>query len=292
MKNSTITGVVCTTIEQVLERIEPEHNVTILYACESGSRAWGFASPDSDYDVRFIYVHRPAWYMTVHPGRDVIELPINGDLDINGWELRKALGLMLKSNPVLSEWLNSPIVYKRVDPYVTDLRNLAQNYFQPHTGYHHYLSMARKTFHDHLRGDCVRYKKYFYALRPLLAAQWIGEGRGTPPMNFLTLLNATNMSPLLKEAIDRLLEIKMQSSETQEGGHFHIVKDFIESRLSEHDEHGHDTYKASIPINKNRPPTHILDDFLFKTVQNLANQDRDSDFDSKFETQRQDRPRA
>ena len=97
---------------EALQRIEATHNVTVLFACESGSRGWGFASPDSDYDVRFIYVNRLPWYLTVTPGRDVIEVPISGDLDINGWDLRKALGLMRESNPTLLEWLGSPIVYR------------------------------------------------------------------------------------------------------------------------------------------------------------------------------------
>ena len=93
-----------------IQGIESTHDVTVLYACESGSRGWGFASPDSDYDVRFIYVHRLPWYFQVSPGRDVIEVPISGDLDINGWELRKALGLIKKGNATLIEWLDSPVV--------------------------------------------------------------------------------------------------------------------------------------------------------------------------------------
>ena len=102
-------------IEARLLVIEAEHGVRVLYACESGSRGWGFASPDSDYDVRFIYAHPLPWYLRVAAERDVIELPISGDLDINGWELRKALGLLKKGNATLIEWLGSPIVY-RADP--------------------------------------------------------------------------------------------------------------------------------------------------------------------------------
>jgi len=99
------------TILQCLQDIEARHRVTVLFACESGSRGWGFASPDSDYDVRFIYVNRLDWYLTVEPGRDVIEQPISGDLDVNGWDLRKTLQLLRQSNPTLLEWLRSPIVY-------------------------------------------------------------------------------------------------------------------------------------------------------------------------------------
>ncbi len=99
-------------IMENLRAIETRHDVTVLFACESGSRGWGFASPDSDYDVCFIYVNRLPWYLTVMPRRDVIEVPISGDLDVNGWDLRKALGLMRESNPTLLEWLRSPIVYR------------------------------------------------------------------------------------------------------------------------------------------------------------------------------------
>ena len=90
-------------ILEKLDAIEAEHGVQILYACESGSRGWGIASQDSDYDVRFIYCHRRDWYLAVGEPRDVIELPINDVLDINGWDLRKALQLMRKSNPTLLE---------------------------------------------------------------------------------------------------------------------------------------------------------------------------------------------
>ena len=95
-----------------LDAVEREEDVRVLYACESGSRAWGFASPDSDYDVRFIYVHRPDWYLSIVDRRDVIERPIVDEYDLSGWELRKTLRLFRKSNPPLIEWLGSPIVYR------------------------------------------------------------------------------------------------------------------------------------------------------------------------------------
>lgn len=109
-----------------LRDIELANNVTVLYACESGSRDWGFASPDSDYDVRFIYVHRLPWYLQVSPQRDVIEVPISGDLDINGWELRKALGLMKKGNATLIEWLDSPVVYRADADFLAQMPKGAQ----------------------------------------------------------------------------------------------------------------------------------------------------------------------
>jgi len=100
-----------THIMSELRSIETREDVRILFAIESGSRAWGFASPDSDFDVRFVYVRRQDWYLSLTPGRDVIELPLVGDDDINGWDIRKALNLALKPNPVLLEWLSSPVQY-------------------------------------------------------------------------------------------------------------------------------------------------------------------------------------
>ena len=98
-----------------LAEIEMEHDVRIIYACESGSRAWGVPSKDSDYDVRFIYAHPRDYYLSISPLRDVIELPIDPVFDINGWDIRKALSLLRKSNIRLLEWLQSPIVYVQSD---------------------------------------------------------------------------------------------------------------------------------------------------------------------------------
>ena len=165
-------------VKENLGALERQHQVKVLFACESGSRGWGFASPDSDYDVRFIYVHRLPWYLTVAPGRDVIELPISGELDVNGWDLRKALALLRESNPTLLEWLGSPIVYREDAGAMTRFRMLAQDVFSNAKGWHHYASMAKKNFREHLQAEEVRYKKYLYVLRPLLAARWIRARSG------------------------------------------------------------------------------------------------------------------
>lgn len=99
-------------ITEKLNEIEEKENVKILHAVESGSRAWGFASPDSDYDVRFIYVRKKEDYLTLCEKSDVIEWQLDETLDINGWDLKKALQLFHKSNATLFEWSNSPIVYR------------------------------------------------------------------------------------------------------------------------------------------------------------------------------------
>ena len=220
------------TVRETLAELERRHRVRVLFACESGSRGWGFASPDSDYDVRFIYVNRLSWYLTVDAGRDVIEQPISGELDVNGWDLRKALQLLRDSNPTLIEWLRSPIVYRQDAPWVERFRALAEQGFSPVRGYHHYVSMARRNLREHLYGDVVRYKKYLYVLRPLLAARWIREGRGVPPMRFADLVAATSLDAALVREIDALLEVKMRAGEAATSARWAGIHDFIERELA------------------------------------------------------------
>ncbi len=150
-------------IIQTLHDIEKDHDVCILYACESGSRAWGFASQDSDYDVRFIYVRKPEWYLSkdLDYKPDVIELPIVDELDVNGWDLRKALQLFRKSNPPLLEWLDSPVVYLENGSAATRLQELIPTSYSPVSCMYHYFKMAKRNFREYLRGDRVRLKKIF-----------------------------------------------------------------------------------------------------------------------------------
>ena len=221
-----------TTVLESLAELERRHEVSVLFACESGSRGWGFASPDSDYDVRFVYVHKLPWYLTVEPGRDVIEQPISGELDVSGWDLRKALQLLSDSNPTLLEWLRSPIVYRQEAAWTARLRELAEQGFSEVRGYHHYVSMAKKNLREHLYGDLVRYKKYLYVLRPLLAARWIREGRGVPPMRFADLVGATALDAALVDEIDALLEVKMRAGESATSPRWMGIHDFIERELA------------------------------------------------------------
>jgi len=192
-----------TKIMQSLFEVETQYNVNVVYASESGSRAWGFPSPDSDYDVRFIYVHNKEYYLSVDEQRDVIELPINDLLDINGWELRKALRLFRKSNGPLFEWLQSPIVYAQNNEFIDDLKNLMPHYFSPRATMHHYLSMAKTVLESDLVGGEVRLKKYFYALRPILACRWIADRREVPPMEFgkLRVLLANDLNKIVDDLL-------------------------------------------------------------------------------------------
>lgn len=200
------------TIQSKLSDIEEKQQVRILYACESGSRAWGFASPDSDYDVRFIYSRRADDYLSISERRDVIELPVNEVLDIGGWDIRKALQLFLKSNAPLYEWLQSPIVYSAVGGLKDEMLALAPAYFSNRAGCHHYISMAANTFEYELQGSAVRMKKYFYALRPALAGLWIVKNRTVPPMQFGELRTLVE-DPHWHAAVDELLKQKQTANE-------------------------------------------------------------------------------
>lgn len=200
------------TILQNLAELERSENIKILYACESGSRAWGFASPDSDFDVRFIYTRDVDHYLSIGEMPDVIGLPVNEVLDIGGWDIKKALKLFLKSNSPLYEWLQSPVVYRQDSAFADEMRNLMPAYFSLRSGGNHYLSMANNTLRDDLKGEQVKLKRYFYALRPALACLWIVEKQSVPPMEF-EHLRAMITDTKVQNAIDELLERKKIADE-------------------------------------------------------------------------------
>lgn len=228
-------GVDATMRERVLQQlkaVEQRDNVRVLYACESGSRGWGFASPDSDYDVRFLYVHPPEWYLRVEAPRDVIELPIDDELDVCGWEWRKALGLLKGANPTLIEWLDSPIVYQQDEATIDALKALVPKWFSPLRARWHYYSMARKNFRGYLQGGEVRLKKYFYVLRPLLAVRWVEAGKGVPPMRFADLLAGSELDASLHQEIDELLERKQRAGEAMYGPRRPLLHVFILAELA------------------------------------------------------------
>lgn len=234
-----------------LERIEDEHGVTILHACESGSRAWGFASPDSDYDVRFIYTHHRDWYLSILEGRDVIEEDITGDLDINGWDIKKALGLLRKSNPPLQEWLSSPIVYRNKPEAAGKLRDLARKAFLPESSCHHYLALARKSFQKVADQDLVRLKPFLYALRALLCCKWIIRYQNQPPMLIDSLLREFIPSGGLRDEIDALIAAKKSGNEKMLIAQPLRLRDYLAENLS--------AIPREIPKNPPRIKVEIFD---------------------------------
>ena len=217
-----------------LKRAEAEHDVKVLLAVESGSRAWGFASPNSDYDARFIYVNRRDWYLSVslEEQRDVIEYPIVDEIDINGWDLRKALRLFWKSNPAFVEWIQSPIVYTESGGFAQAVRALLPQVYSCEHGIHHYRSMAKTNYRGYLRADLVPLKKYFYVLRPLLAVRWIEKYGTAAPIEFHALLTLIADQPALIGAIDALLQHKRQAPEMGLSPQIPEIHGFIESELA------------------------------------------------------------
>ncbi len=241
-------------IQSTLNRIEAAHGVHVLFAVESGSRAWGFASRDSDYDVRFIYAHSPEWYLSVEQHRDVIEVPVSDDLDVIGWDLRKALKLLRKSNPSVLEWIKSPEVYRADPEFALLFGLLASDFYSNDTLFRHYLSMARGNFRDSLKSDHVCLKKYLYILRPLLACRWIERGLGPVPMPFKTLTDTVVEDANLRFHIAVLVARKRAGEELDRGPRIPIIHNFIESEL--------DRLERIAPVPTQMPGAEKLDQFF------------------------------
>ena len=219
------------TIIRKLQEIENSENVRILFAVESGSRAWGFASPDSDYDVRFVYVRPLEYYLGLEKKRDVLEYPINDLLDINGWDLSKALQLLHNANPTLFEWCASPIVYVST-PFFEMFKKLVTSYFSSKKGLYHYVSMAEGNYREYLKGEMVKAKKYFYVLRPVLACRWILEKSSPPPILFADL--AANQLPNeLSQDVSYLLDIKMNSPEVKLIPKLERINQYLDTSIAE-----------------------------------------------------------
>lgn len=219
-------------IKKLLSEIEKEENVYIFYACESGSRAWGFPSTDSDYDVRFLYINPFKWYLSIDEGRDVIERPISDRIDLSGWDIKKALKLFRKSNPPLLEWLQSGIIYVEKSSIVARWRKLIPEFYSPIACLYHYLHMAQGNFRDYLRGDQVWTKKYFYILRPILACLWIECELGPVPMGFEILADKIIQSADLKSEVAKLLKRKREGEELSWGPQITIINTFIETEIN------------------------------------------------------------
>jgi predicted nucleotidyltransferase len=220
-------------IGNALEAIEREHAVRILVAVESGSRAWRFPSVDSDYDVRFVYVHPAPAYLAVEPPRDVIERPVDALLDIGGWDLRKALRLALRSNAPLLEWLASPVRYRGEAAAEAGLARLARAACRLPALAYHYDRQARRSREEIRSGDPVRLKAYCYALRSALALLWIRERAAPPPMDLPALLHGVVLPPDVREAIAALVSRKAAAVERDLGPRDRTLDALLEAILAE-----------------------------------------------------------
>src|SRR5258708_4563761 len=219
-------------VQHMLQTIATEKQVRILYACESGSRAWGFASADSDYDVRFFYARPRDAYLQLDSPRDVIEVPVVDELDISGWDIFKALSLLRKSNPPLLEWLFSPVVYLEQSPAIETLRGLAKELYSPAAMFYHYRHMAGGNYRQYIQGkDDVLVKKYLYVLRPIVALLYLEQRQEVPPTDFVMKLNCVEMSEVAEKHIYRLIVQKRRGDELGMGKPSSLLNEFIENHL-------------------------------------------------------------
>ena len=217
-------------VNEKLIEIEKRENIKILYCAESGSRAWGFASPDSDYDVRFVYIRPREYYLKLDETRDVIEWQLDETWDINGWDIQKVLRLLHKSNPTIFEWGASPIVYKTTEDW-GKVEEILNCYFSKKSGIYHYLNTAKRN-QQFLKGEMVKWKKYFYVLRPLLACKWI-LAEGTPPPILFESLMEKYLPEDIKPEVLKLLDLKKKASEILEGKHIEPIDEYIERTMVE-----------------------------------------------------------
>jgi len=222
-----------TVIQNKLKEIELEYKVKILYACETGSRAWGFPSPDSDYDVRIIYKHETDWYLSLSDKKDVIEfMSEDRELDITGWDIKKCLKLMWKSNGALLERVQSPIIYREEKNISKILKQYSEQCFAPIATMHHYLGMAKNTFSELDGQEDIKLKKLFYALRATLACKWIVEKDSVPPIVFITMVNELDFDETLKSTIKNLIALKSHQNESYMHPKQKELNTFITSELN------------------------------------------------------------
>ncbi len=200
-------------IVRFLRELEVKYSVRVLFAAESGSHAWGFSSPDSDWDVRFVYVHPLRWYLTVETGRDVIEELTEDGFDVAGWDIRKALQLYRKTNPSMLEWFGSPIVYMDDGILKEALQQLSPHFFNRTRAMYHYFHVASGHENRYLEKRGVELKRYLYFLRGLLACKWLMHKETPPPVPFMELVDSEVRDPDVRREIEHILDLKRTSRE-------------------------------------------------------------------------------
>lgn len=231
MKYDNYEGNIKELIQIKIKEVEEKNNIKVLHAIESGSRAWGFASPDSDYDVRFIYVRPMEFYLKLEETKDFLDWELNEVLDINGWDLTKALQLFHRSNATLFEWANSPVVYKTTDEW-KKIYDIAKDYFLLKPSMYHYYGTAKKNYQEYLTDTMVKYKKYFYVLRPILAYKWIQEKKCPPPVLFQELMDAV-LENEMRAVVEKLLALKTQMTEAEKAPVIPEINSWIRQNLSQ-----------------------------------------------------------
>jgi predicted nucleotidyltransferase len=234
-----------TTILQTLKNIEAEKNITILFACETGSRAWGFPSPDSDYDIRFIYKHNLDWYLSLSEKKDSIEIMLNdGDLDLNGWDIKKCLQLLTKSNAALIERFTSPIIYFEQEEFKNEFVDLIHKNYNRLAVFHHHYSLAKGFWQDIKDADKVKLKGLFYLIRSLLSCKYLVANNTVAPMHIFGLMDTIDTE--LKENIKSLIALKATVNEKFLYKKELWISNWIANTFAELE-----LIKENIPISKN-----------------------------------------
>ncbi|EOS55678.1 nucleotidyltransferase domain-containing protein [Paenibacillus barengoltzii] len=277
-------------IQSHLRQMEMAERVRILYACEAGSRAWGTASPASDYDVRFIYVRPVEWYLSLREKRDVIEYGPTGEteeratgvdslgpaqlgnacsLDLAGWDLRKALSLLGKGNPSLFEWLSAPIVYTEAYSLKERLQSLAERAFSAKAAMYHYLHMAKQNWRPQHLGKQAAPKAYLSVLRPVLACAWIERYSSPPPMSIELLLEAAlpDLDGGIREEIDLLLELKRSGAHPESESRLSRLDGYLTGRIE-----GYERLASILePPSRNRGSalSEMLDEMFISVLQEV-----------------------
>lgn len=219
-------------IGQKLDAVKTELGIRILYACESGSRAWGFASADSDYDVRVIYTWPKERYLGILPPNDTFDRGIDAEnIDLSGWDIRKALTLFRKSNGPLYEWLYSPIVYFEETEIISEWRALTNRFFVPGNSIAHYLGLSTK-IHRRIQEDGnVTAKKYLYVLRSLLSAASVLENCVPPAVDFKLLRTQLDIPKDVTEQIEAMIAQKSEGLESDPISRSSVLDAYIENQM-------------------------------------------------------------
>jgi hypothetical protein len=235
-------------VDARLAEIVRTEEVAIGLAIESGSRAWGFPSPDSDYDCRFLFVRPSRDYLSPWPKRDVIETPLEDDIDLNGWELGKALKLLLKGNAVVIEWLMSPVVYDGDARFREELTHFAHRWSSRTGVMRHYLHLGERQRRTYFAdGKDVQIKKLFYALRPAAALRWLRlhDGEAVAPMHFMTLMEQSNPPPEVLATARDLVRLKARTRELGGGPLPPEIEAFVDGEFA--------AARAVLPERVSRP---------------------------------------
>ncbi|MGM0839660.1 MAG: nucleotidyltransferase domain-containing protein [Bacillota bacterium] len=213
-----------------LKSIEREERVRILYAVEAGSRAWGYHTDESDYDVRFIYIREVPAYLNLQGTKDVIVKPVQYSIEFSGWDLSKALKLLRKSNPSLMEWLTNENVYIE-HPDIEKVRKLREQTFSPTRCLIHYYHMGKRNMEKYSNEEIKDLKKMMTIIRPWLAFKWIKEYQTFPPNGVNEMVDSITMNEEMKATISSMLLSRVNGKEVPFPHLMYMEKDIREDFL-------------------------------------------------------------